>query len=422
MFWKTWDDNLKLRFVGEFATGLVFWMLFPFMAIYFSSALGKGMAGLLLLGSQLLSVAFQLVGGYWSDRLGRRTMMLWGMACQALGVIVMALANFDGERPYLMFFGFAIISIAGSLYWPASQAMIADLATEEERKSIFAYFYTATNISVVVGPLVGGTLFFTHRFELLFVAFVLESVLWVIYYFKLRESKPSDEGEMVHLSVWGAVREQLSNYRLIATNVIFLLFIVAGILSAQTFMQMDLLIGVHVQETFARVPFGLDAIDWSVSGAQMFSMIVATNGLLVVLTTVPLSKFGNRLNDRTVFVASSLLYAVSMLMFSVSSSVVGFLSSIAVFTVAEVIIVGLQNDFITKISPTDMRAQYFAAASLRFTIGRSIAPLAIPLAQWFGFTGTYIFISAITVGSALIYVWMFVLYAKQRSDQVEQVV
>jgi hypothetical protein len=29
-----------------------------------------------------------------------------------------------------------------------------------------------------------------------------------------------------------------------------------------------------------------------------------------------------------------------------------------------------------------MRGQYFAAASLRFTIGKTIAPISIPLSVW----------------------------------------
>jgi DHA1 family multidrug resistance protein B-like MFS transporter len=72
MQWSEWDQNLKIRLVGEWLFGLFFWMFLPFMAIYFSETLGKTTAGLLLVLSQVLSVAANLVGGYLTDTFGRK--------------------------------------------------------------------------------------------------------------------------------------------------------------------------------------------------------------------------------------------------------------------------------------------------------------------------------------------------------------
>lgn len=38
MILRKWDSNLKIRLVGEWLFGLFFWMLLPFMAIYFAAA------------------------------------------------------------------------------------------------------------------------------------------------------------------------------------------------------------------------------------------------------------------------------------------------------------------------------------------------------------------------------------------------
>ncbi len=64
MKWKDWDLNLKVRLLGEFLTNVLFWMFFPFMAIYFSEHLGKELAGILLIASQLIGVFTNLIGGY----------------------------------------------------------------------------------------------------------------------------------------------------------------------------------------------------------------------------------------------------------------------------------------------------------------------------------------------------------------------
>jgi hypothetical protein len=56
------------------------------------------------------------------------------------------------------------------------------------------------------------------------------------------------------------------------------------------------------------------------------------------------------------------------------------------FTFAKLMTAGIQQTFILKIAPEYMQGQYFAAASLRYTIGRTIAPIAIPMSLWFGYT------------------------------------
>ena len=41
MRWKEWDLNLKIRLLGEGMINILFWMFFPFMAIYFAESFGK---------------------------------------------------------------------------------------------------------------------------------------------------------------------------------------------------------------------------------------------------------------------------------------------------------------------------------------------------------------------------------------------
>ena len=74
---RDWDRPLKVRLFGEFFSNLSFWMVFPFLAIYFAEEFGASAAGMLLVFSQLFSVAANLVGGYCADRFGRRTMLFF---------------------------------------------------------------------------------------------------------------------------------------------------------------------------------------------------------------------------------------------------------------------------------------------------------------------------------------------------------
>ena len=114
------------------------------------------------------------------------------------------------------------------------------------------------------------------------------------------------------------------------------------------------------------------------------------------------------------FVLSSLVYAAAILMFGATSSIWGLVAAMAVFTLAELMVAGLQQSFISNLAPENMRGQYFAAASLRYTLGRTIAPISIPLTVWIGYGWTFTILSILAVSSAVLFWFMFALYEKKR--------
>jgi MFS family permease len=79
----------------------------------------------------------------------------------------------------------------------------------------------------------------------------------------------------------------------------------------------------------------------------------------------------------------------------------------AIFTLGEILVVGIQNSFVAKIAPENQRAQYFAAAGLRWSFGRTLAPLTIPLAGLIGYKMTFIFIFFLAIIGAYLFERMF---------------
>ncbi|MCA0173470.1 MDR family MFS transporter [Bacillus sp. RAR_GA_16] len=415
---REWDRNLKIRLFGEGMMNILFWMFFPFMAIYFSDSFGKGMAGLLLVLSQVVAVIANLVGGYCADQYGRKQMMFLSAIGQGLTFIVFAFANSPWfDSPMLTFISFSILGLFGSLYWPASHAMVADVVEEKDRNTVFAVFYTVLNISVVVGPILGGLFFFQHRFSLLLMAALVSFSLAVLIAVFIRETAPEkrqnslvpDSSTKWTTFIW----TQLQDYRVIAKDKIFLLFILAGVLVAQTFMQLDLLIAVYLSEkvpeqavlSFLGTPIIAD-------GNRIFSWLISENGLLVALLTVYMTSKMNQFKERNVFIISCLVYAISMILFGNVTSVWLLVIAMFVFTMGELMVVGIQEGFVSRLAPEHMRGQYFAAASLRFTIGRTLAPAAIPLTAILGFQWTFYVISFLAVSAGLLYYMMFTMSEK----------
>lgn len=398
----------------------LFWTFFPFMAIYFAESFGKGTAGALLVGSQVIAVIANLFGGYSADRFGRKRMMVFSAYGQGIAFVLFAWANSPWlDSPLLTFICFSALGVFGSFYWPASHAMVADVVEEKDRSQVFAVFYTAINIAVVIGPVIGSIFFFQYRFELLLMAAFISFVLAVVLTKFLRETAPlSDNRPMLegkeNMSWHEVLAAQLKDYKVILTDKTFMLFIVAGILAAQTFMQMDLLMAVYTTEFVDRQTlFAIGNWELVMSGEKAFGFIIAENGLLVALFTVVMTKFITRFKERYVFMTSSMTYGVAILLFGSSANIWILFIAMAIFTMGELMVVGIQESFVARLAPEHMRGQYFAASSLRFTIGRTIAPMSIPLTMWVGYDWTFFILFLLAVLSSLFYFIMFKRMDKQ---------
>ncbi|CAN7729659.1 MDR family MFS transporter [Paenibacillus sp. LjRoot56] len=420
---RDWDINLKIRLGGETAFNVIFWAFFPFLSIYFANSFGKGWTGILLVLSQALSVFGNLLGGYSADRFGRKRMMVIAALGQAVGYGIFALAASPWlAMPVMSFIGFSFASFCGSLYWPASQAMVADVVDEEHRSSVFAIFYTTANMAVVVGPLLGSLLYKDNPYLVLAAAAVVCVLLALMMSRRLHETLPKQLADRHRAQAdtpwYHAIAVQLRDYKIIATDRVFLLFVIAGVLLSQTFMQLDLLFPVFLEETMPLTTiFSYHDWDLQLTGKQLFGLIVSENGLFVAIFTVIVTKWMLMYRDRYVFIGGALFYALGMVMFCQMSTFWGLTIAIAVFTLAELMSAGPQQAFVSRLAPDHIRGQYFAASSLRYTLGRTIAPLSIPISSWIGFTWTFILLAALAVLSAAIYNMMFNQYDKQTALQ-----
>jgi MFS family permease len=419
---RDWDRNLKIRLFGEALMNITFWMFFPFLTIYFAESFGKDKAGFLLIFSQVFSVFANLLGGYTADRFGRKRMMVISAFGQGIAFLVFAYAVSPWyTSPMLGFICFSLIGVFGAIYWPASQAMVADVVPEKDRSSVFAIFYTSINIAVVVGPILGALFYVKYRFEMLVAVGMISILLALVLSKWTRETVPeSARIKQAADSKWYEfLKNQLADYKVIVQDKVFLLFIISGVLAAQTFMQLDMLFPVYTKDTVHnQTVLELGSKAFIVNGEQAFGLILSENGLLVALFTVFVTKWVTRFPERNVFVLSSVVYAVAILMFGATNWIWGLIAAMAVFTLAELMTAGLQQTFISNLAPEHMRGQYFAAASLRYTIGKTIAPITIPLTVWIGYGWTFIILSILALLSAGLYWVMFRMYEKRKVTAV----
>lgn len=99
-------------------------------------------------------LVFAPIWGRWSDRTGRRWLLLMGMAGYVIAQILFGLAT----SLWLLYAARILGGILSSATLPVSAAYVADATTEGERGRGMAWLGTATSLGFVVGPALGGLL------------------------------------------------------------------------------------------------------------------------------------------------------------------------------------------------------------------------------------------------------------------------
>ena len=102
----------------------------------------------------LMQFVFAPLWGRWSDRIGRRPLIVIGIAGYVVAQVLFGLAT----SLWLLYAARILGGMLSSATLPVSAAYVADLTTDEERGRGMAWLGTAVSLGFVVGPALGGTL------------------------------------------------------------------------------------------------------------------------------------------------------------------------------------------------------------------------------------------------------------------------
>src|ERR1044071_2664979 len=125
---------LVIIFVTVFIDLLGFGIIIPLLPFYAESFGASALTiGLLGTSFSLAQFIFSPIWGRWSDRIGRKPIILVGLMGSCLSYLVLALAG----SLWMVFLARVIGGIAGANI-PTAQAYIADVTTQEnrDRKSV----------------------------------------------------------------------------------------------------------------------------------------------------------------------------------------------------------------------------------------------------------------------------------------------
>ena len=145
---------LPILFVTVFLDLVGFGIIIPFLAYYVESfGANAATVGLLMSCYSLAQFIFAPIWGRISDRVGRRPILLLGLAGSVAGFTMFGLAR----TLVILFIGRAVMGIFGATI-PTAQAAVADVTAPEHRARGMGLIGAAIGLGFILGPAIGGDL------------------------------------------------------------------------------------------------------------------------------------------------------------------------------------------------------------------------------------------------------------------------
>lgn len=196
---------LVIIFLTVFIDLLGFGIIIPLLPFYAESYGANGFTvGMLGTVYSLMQFLFAPIWGRWSDRIGRRPIILIGLLGSCFSYLVLALAG----SLTLVFAARVIGGIAGANI-PTAQAYIADITTPENRARGMGLVGAAFGLGFTFGPALGGVLTHFGASAPMWVASVLCLGNFVAAWALLPESRPVNVDRTASVSRFDLVKRSV---------------------------------------------------------------------------------------------------------------------------------------------------------------------------------------------------------------------
>jgi MFS family permease len=356
-YWWLWLGTLINR-AGTFIE--------PFAILYLTGPrhLSIATAGTVVTVWGAGSILSQPIGGYLTDRIGRRTTLSFGMFAVALALGLLALAR---GLPAIMLAAL-FLGVVGDIYRPAASAAVADLLDGEQRTRAFALQFWAINLGFSVAALSAGLLV-QLGFGTLFAVDAATSLLFgLVVLRKVPETRPASASRHEHEEP--AWRLMLRDRMLLALVALFLCY-------ATLYGQVYVTLPLAVRDA------GL--------GTGSYGLIMAVNGIVIVLVQPLVLNIIARAPPTVLLPATILLVGGGIALSGVCSSTWAFALTVVVWTLGEIGQTTALMALVASIAPEALRGRYMGAVGLAWGASGVLAPLlgsrvyaASPATLWLG--------------------------------------
>ncbi len=340
LFWTIWAGMLVNRLASFVITFLAIFLVRD--RGFTDSQAGHVVAlygfGLLLSGP---------LGGALADRIGRRRTMMLGLAT---GGACVAVLGFLRDPAWLTGVAF-LAALGGDIYRPAAQAAVADVVAPEDRPRAYGLIYWAVNLGWAVSLSVAG--FVAERSMLaLFLADALTSLSFaLIVLMSVPETRPAHH----------APAPALQGLARVFGDRVYLAFLGLHLVGLLVFTQFQLAL----------------PLDYTAHGVgpRTFSLIMALNGLGVVVLQPLTSPYLRRHDGARMMALSSLLIGLGFGLNAFSGSLPAYVAGAVFYTVGEVLGFPVASALVADLAPPELRGRYQGAFAMAWGLAFTLSPL-----------------------------------------------
>ncbi|WP_433325742.1 MDR family MFS transporter [Spirillospora sp. CA-294931] len=339
-FWFLWAGSL----INRLGT-----MVEPFLGLYLTTARGLslGEAGIVMAIFGGGSIAGQLLGGFLSDRIGRRATLSLSMGCTGFGMIALAYA----EGIPLIVVSALLLGLTIDMYRPASDAMVADLISPEERPRAYGLLFWAINLGFTFSMLLGGTLARHGYLTLFWIDAVTCMAFAVLVWRAIPETRPARDTEE---GKGGTFLDVLRDRLMVICTLITLVY---------TFVLM---------QCMTTLPLAMKVEGL---GPQHYGMAIAANGVLIVTVQPVVNAWLASLDHSRVLAVGMAVMAVGFGMYALATRFWIFIVVTLVWTIGEIIAASVSKAIVADLAPVHLRGRYAGLWGIAWSGGFLLAPL-----------------------------------------------
>lgn len=375
MKFKELHKNIKIRVAVQFISTLASMMVIPYLPIYFSKLVGEAATGIMFMIVIVSGVVGGIIGGFYSDKIGRKKLMILSETVISLTFIAIACFNSTWfVLPYVSFVLFIINMFFSGLMMPAAQAMILDVTNSTSRKLVFAITYWASNLAMALSGIVGAFLFEDYIFQLfLLVAGVSLFSVCVTYFFIDETHVPNKTDDVEESPQKGGM---LSSYVGVLKDKAFIFYVIACVLIMTIEQQLSNYIGVRMANEMTEqtlIP-GL-----KVNGIEMLGILRSENTILVVALASLIGILSKKMTEKRSLFIGIAIFTLGFYVLSINLTPWILLIAVVILTVGELLHVPVKQAYMGDLAPSHSRSSYMAIYSISFQGGTILAALCISL-------------------------------------------
>jgi MFS family permease len=334
----------------------------PFLLVYLHDVRGipLAVAGLAVSMIAAGSVAGNLAGGAFSDRLGARNPLILGLAITAAGTAMLTVV----AAPWHAFAAAATVGLGAGIVWPAQDALLATVVSPAQRSSVFSVRFASMNAGLGIGALgaaavVGGSS--AHGFVVLYLLDAISFIAVIPLLLTIAAPAPATTVDRA--------RQPAGHYRrVIADRTFVRVWALTALLVAVSYGQLN-----STFPAYATGPGGIPA------GA--LGLAYAANTITVVIAQLLVLRTMRGRRRTTAIVGActgwGLAWTLTLLAGRLgdgSTAVTAFVLAMVAFGVAETFLTPALAPIVNDLAPTTLTGRYNGLYTLAWTTGFLTGP------------------------------------------------